>query len=51
MMQAIGYRIHAPTVLDFLKDFMVEVLDISIQGRTETQLREEEALKINKEIQ
>jgi hypothetical protein len=51
IMQTIQYKIHAPTVLDFLKDFMVEVLDIHIVNRTETEKKEEMALQINKLLQ
>jgi hypothetical protein len=50
-MKTIEYRIHTPTVLDFLKEFMVEILDIHILNRTETAKKEDFALKINEEIQ
>jgi hypothetical protein len=30
IMKAINYKIHAPTVLDFLKVYLVEVLGIQI---------------------
>jgi hypothetical protein len=29
-MKAIEYKIHAPTVLDFLKEYLIEVLGIEI---------------------
>ena len=44
IMKAIDYKIHAPTVLDFLKVYLVEVLGIEIQARTETKKKEETAL-------
>ena len=47
MMKAIKYKIHAPTVLDFLKVYLHEVLGIEIQNRTETKKKEEAALKYN----
>jgi hypothetical protein len=47
IMKAIGYKIHAPTVLDFLKVYLVEVLSIEIQNRTETKKKEERALASN----
>lgn len=46
-MKAIEYKIHAPTVLDFLKTYLVEVLNIEIQNRTETKKKEERALASN----
>lgn len=47
MMQVIDYRIHAPTVLDFLKVYLLEVLGIQISNRTETKKKEEAALCAN----
>ena len=47
-MKVIQYKIHAPTVLDFLKVFLVQVLKIEIKNRTETKCKEEFALKVNK---
>ena len=47
MMKAINYKIHAPTVLDFLKVYLQEVLSIEILNRAETKLKEEAALKYN----
>lgn len=47
MMRVIDYKIHAPTVLDFLKVYLVEVLNIEIKNRTETKKKEENALKSN----
>lgn len=46
-MKVIQYKIHAPTVLDFLKVFLVDVLGIEIKNRTDTKIKEEFALKIN----
>jgi hypothetical protein len=36
MLRTINYKIHAPTSLDFLKGFLVDVLDIEILNRAET---------------
>ena len=47
MLQTINYKIHAPTTLDFLKGFLVDVLGIEILNKAETQKKEEFALKIN----
>ena len=47
MMKVINYKIHAPTVLDFLKVFLLQVLKIEIKNRTETKKKEEFALKVN----
>ena len=47
MMKVIDYKIHAPTVLDFLKVYLFEVLGIEILNRTETKKKEEVALRIN----
>ena len=46
-MKSIDYKIHAPTVLDFLKVYLVEVLGIEIQARSETKKKEENALAQN----
>jgi len=43
-MKSIDYKIHAPTVLDFLKVYLVEVLGIEIQARSETKEKEKNAL-------
>jgi hypothetical protein len=43
-MRVINYQIHAPTILDFLKVYMVEVLGIEIQSRTMTKEKEEKAM-------
>lgn len=47
IMKSINYKIHAPTVLDFLKVYLVEVLGIEIQARSETKKKEENALAQN----
>lgn len=47
MMKVIQYKIHAPTVLDFLKVFLIQVLKIEVCNRTETKKKEEFALKCN----
>jgi hypothetical protein len=47
IMKAIHYKIHAPTVLDFLKVYMVDVLGIEILNKSETKKKEESALKAN----
>lgn len=44
-MKSIDYKIHAPTVLDFLKVYLFEVLGIQIQNKTVTKLKEEIALE------
>ena len=43
-MKVIQYKIHAPTVLDFLKSYLLEGLGIEIQSRTHTKKKEEDAL-------
>ena len=47
LLEVINYKIHAPTCLDFLKVYLVEVLGIEIQNRTATKKKEEEALSKN----
>lgn len=47
IMKSINYKIHAPTVLDFLKVYMVNALGIEILCRTETKKKEEQALLAN----
>ena len=47
ILSSISYKIHAPTVLDFLKVYMAEVLGIEILNRTETKRKEEFALLAN----
>ena len=50
MMKSIDYKIHAPTVLDFLKVYLVDVLGITIESRTETKRKEEAALRFSGHI-
>jgi len=47
IMKAIQYKIHAPTVLDFLKVYLLEVLHIKVQSKSETKKKEEHALATN----
>ena len=47
IMKTINYKIHSPTVLDFLKVYMVNALGIEILNRTETKKKEELALMAN----
>lgn len=47
MLSSIEYKIHAPTVLDFLKVYLAEVLNIEIVSRTETKRKEDMALLAN----
>ena len=47
IMKSINYKIHSPTVLDFLKVYMVNALGIEILNRTETKKKEELALMAN----
>ena len=49
LLEVIDYKIHAPTCLDFLKVYLVEVLGIEILNRTATKKKEEDALKKNVE--
>ena len=44
IMRVIKYQIHAPTVLDFLKVYLLEVLEIQIQNKTLSKEKEEKAL-------
>jgi hypothetical protein len=50
IMRVIRYKIHAPTVLDFLKQYILDILGIDIQSKTETKLKEEFALVANKKL-
>jgi len=47
IMKVIDYKIHAPTVLDFLKVYLYDVLGIAIESRTETNRKEEAVLQYN----
>jgi hypothetical protein len=45
MLKVMKYQIHAPTILDFLKHFLYEVLGIQIKNRDETSKKQEKALR------
>lgn len=45
ILKTIDYKIHAPTVLDFLKVYLLEVLGIEVQNKTKSKKKEEAALK------
>jgi len=45
IVKTINYKIHVPTVLDFLKTYLGEVLGISILSRTETRRKEDAIMK------
>jgi len=47
ILRVVKYQIHAPTILDFLKYFLAEVLGIHVQNRAETRRKQEFALKHN----
>lgn len=47
ILSSIQYKIHAPTVLDFLKVYLADVLNIEILNRTETKKKEDLALLAN----
>ena len=44
ILQTINYKISAPSVLDFLKDYLKEVLGIGHQGNTSLKKEEQENL-------
>ena len=50
ILKKINYKIHAPTVLDFLKVYLLEALDIHVQSRTFTRKKEESALACCEEL-
>ena len=50
IVKTIKYTIHAPTVLDFLKVYLVDVLGIHILNRTETKQKEQFALAFNNNL-
>ena len=45
ILKVIGYKIHSPTPLDFLKAYMVDVLGIEIQSKTLTKRKENSILR------
>jgi cyclin B/cyclin A len=40
ILKTIDYKIHAPTVLDFLKVYLKDVLGIRVESRTDTKKKE-----------
>ena len=50
LIKVLEYKIHYPTPLDFLKSFLVDILDIQILNKTETALKQERALDYNKKL-
>jgi len=50
MLKAIRYKIHAPTVLDFLKYYLKAILNISVQSRTQFKVKETKALEVVKQV-
>ena len=51
LVDCIKYKIQVPTVLDFLKQYIVDILGIEILNRTETERKEKFALETNIKIQ
>lgn len=49
ILKVVRYQIHAPTILDFLKHFLYEVLGIQIADRAETTRKQEKALEFIKQ--
>ena len=47
ILKTINYQIPAPTVLDFLRVYLQEVLDIGHQGKTSLTKEQEEAIPKN----
>lgn len=47
IIKVVKYRIHTPMVLDFLKQYLLSILGIEIQSRTETRIKETAILKHN----
>lgn len=48
LMLAIEYRVHAPTPLDFLKQYLLDILGIRVASKTETKDKLESALEANR---
>ena len=48
LMQTIQYQVHAPTPLDFLKQFLLDILGIRVGSKSETKQKLEAALEQNK---
>lgn len=49
ILKAVKHQVHAPTILDFLSHFLVEVLGIEIKDGTETQQKQQRALNFVQE--
>ena len=47
MLRVLGYKVQVPTVIDFLKSFMIEMLEIKIVSKTETEQKEAAVLRFN----
>ena len=43
ILQTVGWKLNAPTVLDFLKVYLIDVLGVTIESRTLTKKKEESA--------
>lgn len=50
-MKTLRYKINAPTVLDFLKIYMADILGIELVNQTETKKREIQALNAHEKIE
>lgn len=48
LMLTIEYRVHAPTALDFLKQFLLDILGIRVASKSETKEKLESALEANR---
>lgn len=48
ILKTLNYDVVVPTVLDFLKVFLVDVLNIEIKSKTETDKKQDYALRCNK---
>lgn len=48
--QAIGYQVAVPTTLDFLKAYLVDLLDIQISSQSKTKMKEKEVLDCYKSL-
>jgi len=50
-MKTLRYKINAPTVLDFLKIYMVDILGIELVSQSETKKREVLAIAAHAKIE
>ena len=48
LMLTIEYKVHAPTPLDFLKQFLLDILGIRVASKSETKQKLESALEANR---